>query len=159
MRRYPFYLCLMISFFKLNHDHTFVFVFTPSRLDPPQNDGINLPLADSPPPSNLLFVLVVFSVAHDYFCLGVGCKNIVLRPYKATMCFNSLCFVNHFDGPNDRITSHLTLIAQLAVTSTSNRMLSLTFSWLLCVSPLFGGRLRQWSIFFHCLFRRSIRRS
>jgi hypothetical protein len=43
-------------------------------------------------------------------------------------------FVMHFDGPNNRITSHPNLIALLAVTPTSNSLLPPTFGWLLYLS-------------------------
>jgi hypothetical protein len=42
--------------------------------------------------------------------------------------------VSHFDGPNNKITSHPALIAQLAVAPTSDLLLLPTFSWLLCLS-------------------------
>ena len=42
-------------------------------------------------------------------------------------------FDAHFDGPNNRIISHPTLITQLATIPSSNPLLLLTFGWLLCL--------------------------
>jgi hypothetical protein len=76
------------------------------------------------------------------------------------MFYFLLFFVAHFNVPNDRITSHPTLIAEeLAITPTSNPLLPPTFGWLLCISikwpPCYG---RFFNYFFRLLIDYSKRR-
>ena len=116
-----------------------------------------LPFPHSLPPLNLLFTLIIFFGAHAYFCLVLECKNIVLWPSKATMCF-LLFFVNHFDGPNDKISSHSTLITQLIV----HLPLIYCFCWLLvgcCVSLHCFAAVYSHGVYFFIFVHCSIHRS
>ncbi len=54
-----------------------------------------------------------------------------LRPWGVILL---LFVVAHFEGPNNRITSHPTLITKLAIAPNSNSSLPPIFGWLLCIS-------------------------
>jgi hypothetical protein len=69
----------------------------------------------------------------ECFWLIVACKIFCggcLWPQSVFFHF----FCCYFDGPNNRIRFHPTLIAQLGVTPTTNPLLPPTFGWLLCNS-------------------------
>ncbi len=85
------------------------------------------------PPRSRLFSFIS-SIAPAWFWLVVACKiSCGGRLWPRRVLF-LLFFCRYFNGPNNRIRSHPTFIAQLTVAFTSNPLLPPTFGLLLCLS-------------------------